>query len=45
MIDVELPSEIVDFSVVPDTPFTLEPELIDSHREEWIETWTNEVLR
>lgn len=45
VIDVELPSEIVDFSVVPDTPFTLEPELIDSHREEWIETWTNEVLR
>ena len=42
---VELPPEFTEFSVVPDDPYTLDPATIDAHRDDWIETWTNTVLR
>ena len=44
-VDVELDQVFTDFAVVPEEPHTLEPELIAEHREEWIETWTDTVLR
>jgi thiamine transport system substrate-binding protein len=42
---VELPPEFTDYAVVPDEPYTLDPTTIDEHRDDWIETWTNTVLR
>jgi thiamine transport system substrate-binding protein len=41
---VELPQEFVDFAVVPDDSRTLDPELIDVNRSEWIDEWTTLVL-
>jgi thiamine transport system substrate-binding protein len=43
--DVELAPELAEFSVVPDDPLTLDPSDIAEHRDEWIETWTDTVLR
>ncbi len=42
---VTLPAEIEEFSVVPDEPYTLEPDEITANREEWIEVWTDTVQR
>lgn len=41
---VDLPSEFVDFTVVPDTSRTLDPELIETERSRWIDEWTELVL-
>ncbi len=43
--DVELDPVFTDFAVVPENPATLDPELIASNREHWIEVWTDTVLR
>lgn len=43
--DVELPQEFTDFAVLPEDPATLEPDVIATNREAWIETWTDTVLR
>ena len=40
----ELPTEFVEFTVIPDEPVTLDPADIEAHREEWIDTWTGIVL-
>jgi thiamine transport system substrate-binding protein len=40
---VELPAEFVEFTVVPDSPATVDPETIDANREAWIEEWTEIV--
>ena len=42
---VELPAEFTDFSVVAEDPYSLDPATIDEHREDWIDTWTDVVLR
>ena len=42
---VDLPPEFTDFIVVPDEPYTLAPATIDENRADWIETWTDTVLR
>jgi thiamine transport system substrate-binding protein len=42
---VALPPEIAEFSVIPDDPLSLDPAAIADHREDWIETWTDTVLR
>ena len=42
---IELPTEFTDFSVVAEDPYSLEPGTIDEHREDWIDTWTDTVLR
>ncbi len=42
---VELPPEFTDHSVVAEDPYTLDPTTIDEHRDDWIETWTDTVLR
>jgi len=41
---VELP-EVFSVSAVPDAPLSLPPDEIAEHRDEWIEAWTNIVLR
>ena len=43
--NVELDPVFTDFAVVPDSPATLDPELIAANRERWIESWTEIVLR
>ena len=43
--DVELPEVFTDFAVLPDDPATLDPDVIATNREAWIETWTDTVLR
>ena len=42
---VELPPEFTDYSVIAEDPYTLAPTTIDEHRDAWIETWTDVVLR
>jgi thiamine transport system substrate-binding protein len=41
---VDLPPEFVDFTVVPDTSRTLDPDLIETERSRWIDEWTELVL-
>jgi thiamine transport system substrate-binding protein len=42
--DTELPSEFVDFAVVPADPRTIDPAVIDTNRSAWIDEWTELVL-
>lgn len=41
---VELPSEFIDFTVVPETSRSLDPSVIDAERSTWIDEWTDLVL-
>lgn len=41
---VALPQEFDDFAVVPDTSRTIDPELIDENRSDWIDEWSTLVL-
>ena len=43
--DVPLPQLFVDFGQPAADPLTLSPEDIADHRDEWIEAWTQTVLR
>jgi thiamine transport system substrate-binding protein len=40
-----LPPEFLAHAVTPDAVSELDPEDIDAHREEWIDTWTDLVIR
>lgn len=42
---VELPEAFVHNAVTPDDVAELSPDVIDTHREEWIDTWTDIVIR
>jgi thiamine transport system substrate-binding protein len=42
---VELPQLFVDFAVIPSDPVATDPEEIGDNRDEWIEEWTDTVLR
>ncbi len=42
---VELPPEFVEHAVAPGDVAELDPALIGEHREEWIDTWTDLVIR
>jgi thiamine transport system substrate-binding protein len=44
-LGVELDQVFTEFAVVPDEPYTIDPELIAQNREDWIEIWTDTVLR
>jgi thiamine transport system substrate-binding protein len=41
----ELPAEFADHAVEPDAVAELDPADIDAHRDEWIDTWTDLVVR
>ncbi len=41
----ELPPVFEKFAEVPTDPATLPPDDIGAHREEWIDQWTDTVLR
>lgn len=43
--EAELPDVFVEWADIPDDPATVSPEEIDANREEWIEAWTDVVLR
>ena len=43
--DAALPEVFVEHAVVPDEPFVLDPDTIGEHRDDWIEAWTETVLR
>ncbi|MCX6047745.1 MAG: thiamine ABC transporter substrate-binding protein [Chloroflexi bacterium] len=40
-----LPELFTKFAEIPSDPAQMDPALIDAHREQWIEAWTNAVLR
>jgi thiamine transport system substrate-binding protein len=42
---IELLPEFVNYAAFPDAPITVEPDLIDANRNDWIERWTDTVLR
>jgi thiamine transport system substrate-binding protein len=42
---IELPEVFVEHAPTPTDTFELPPEEIDAHREDWIDTWTDLVLR
>ena len=43
--DAALPPEFERFAVVPDQPLELPPEEIEANREQWVDEWTDIVLR
>ena len=43
--DVALPKVFTDFAAVPASPLSLPPDDIADHREEWVDAWTDVVLR
>jgi thiamine transport system substrate-binding protein len=43
--NAELQAEFVDYLAVPEETAYVDPAAIDAHREEWIEAWTETVLR
>jgi thiamine transport system substrate-binding protein len=42
---VTLPQVFVDFADIPDDPYELSPAEIGASRDEWIDEWTDIVLR
>lgn len=43
--DAALPEEFIKYNQVVEEPGVLEPSLITSHRDEWIQAWTDVVLK
>ena len=43
--DVELPEVFVEHAATPEDVYELPAEEIDANREEWIDQWTDIVLR
>jgi len=43
--NAELPQEFFDWAQIPDESASVDPADIDAHRDEWIEAWTEVVLR
>jgi len=43
--DAELPEVFVEFAEIPENPAIVDYELIDENREEWIQSWTEVMLR
>jgi thiamine transport system substrate-binding protein len=43
--NADLPAEFVEWTQVPVETAVLPPETIDANREQWIEAWTEVVLR
>jgi thiamine transport system substrate-binding protein len=45
LTDAALPELFTQFAVIPEEPQSLPPEQIEQNREEWIDEWTQVVLR
>lgn len=43
--DVDLPEVFLEHSSVPDEPYSVDPALIATNREAWVDEWTQIVLR
>ncbi len=43
--EAELPDVFVRFTEIPDHPISIDPDIIESNRETWIQAWTRAVLR
>jgi thiamine transport system substrate-binding protein len=43
--EAELPDVFLEWANIPNEPAMVSPEEIDTNREEWIEAWTDVVLR
>jgi thiamine transport system substrate-binding protein len=43
--DASVPPEFREYAVVPAHPLELPPEEIEAHREQWVDEWTNTVVR
>jgi thiamine transport system substrate-binding protein len=43
--DAALPDEFVRYAQIPDQPAELDPAEISANREQWIQAWTETVLR
>jgi thiamine transport system substrate-binding protein len=41
----QLPEAFVQYAQEPEQPATLDPQVISTHRDEWIQAWTETVLR
>ncbi len=41
--DVELDQTFIDYAAIPESPVSLDPAVIDEHREEWIDEWSRLV--
>ena len=41
----KLPQLFTDFAPLPSDPVTLDPAAIDAGREQWVQAWTEAVLR
>jgi thiamine transport system substrate-binding protein len=41
---VDLPQEFVDYTIIPASPISLDPGLVEQNRERWIEEWSELVL-
>jgi len=42
--DVELDQTFTDFAVIPDESREVEPDVVDTNREDWIDEWTDLVI-
>jgi thiamine transport system substrate-binding protein len=40
-----LPPDFARYAVVPESPLTLDPETIDTNRDQWVDEWTRIVVR
>jgi len=43
--DTAIPDVFLDNTIVPESPHTLDPEVIAENREQWLDEWTSAVLR
>jgi len=43
--DATLPDEFVNYAQIPDKPAQLDPAIIAANRDQWIQAWTDTVLR
>jgi thiamine transport system substrate-binding protein len=41
----QLPEEFIQYAAIPEQPVMMDSAEIDAHREEWIQAWTETVLR
>ncbi len=44
-VGVELPEEFTEYAVIPDAPLTVDPATVTANRADWLDEWTQIVLR